>query len=218
MTIYPAILTGDIVKAQSQLKQAKKLDVSGVHLDVIDGFYADNLTLTPADFALLDFGLLKADFHLMVDEPMDYLYEIIDHKTSLPTRAVIGQVEKMSYPLEFVTEVKRYDFLAGLSLDLFTPLDEIEPKVWEKLDVIQLMGVRAGFQGQDFNRQVVQLVKEVVSFRKNQGLNLAIIVDGGVNLTNISLVSQAGADAVAVGSGLWQAKDVMGTFKQLSQA
>ena len=215
MTIYPAILTGDFSTAQKQLALASSFNVSGVQLDIIDGIYADNLTLTPVDYAQLDFAKLKADFHLMTDEPMDYLYEIIEQKKALPTRAVIAQVEKMSHPLEFVKEAKRYSFLAGLSLDLFTPLEVIEAVVFEELDVLQLMGVRAGFQGQEFNPQVLEVAQEALRLRDRLGLNFAVIVDGGVNPKTLELVKTVEPDAVVVGSAIWQTKDPRKAYKQL---
>ncbi len=215
MTIYPAILTGNFSKAQTQLELAQSFGTSGVQLDIIDGVYADNLTLTPVDYAQLDFAKLKVDFHLMTDEPMDYLYEIIEHQKRLPTRAVIAQVEKMSYPFEFLRETKRYNFLAGLSLDLFTPLEVIEEEVFEELDVLQLMGVRAGFQGQEFNPQVLEIAQEALSLRDRLGLNFAVMIDGGVNLKTLELVKEVGVDAVVVGSQIWQADDPRTAYKQL---
>ena len=218
MIIYPAVLTDNLETAQKQLELANKLKVSGVQLDVIDGFYADNLTLTPADCIQLDFGKLSVDFHLMVDEPMDYLHELIEFKQQIPARAVIGQVEKMTYQKDFVQEAKRYGFLAGLSLDLFTPFEQIETEIFEELDILQIMGVRAGFQNQAFNPQALDLVRQAVRFKASAGHNLAVIVDGGVKLDNISQIKQAGADAVVVGSQLWQSEDIKSTFQALVKA
>ena len=217
MTVYPAILTGDTNQAQAQIDLAKKLGVSGVQLDVIDGFYADNLTITPKDCTALDFGKLSLDFHLMVDEPMDYLHELISVKSQLPVRAVIAQVEKMSHQQDFLEEAKRHGFLAGLSLDLFTPLEQLESESLDGLNVLQVMGVRAGFQGQEFNPQALEVVKRAVVLRERLKLNFAVLVDGGVKLENATSIKQAGADAVVVGSALWQSQDPQAFIKHLRE-
>ena len=207
MTIYPAILTSNLRKAQAQLNLARTFSVSGVQLDIIDGYYADNFTLTPIDYATLDFAQLQADFHLMTEEPMDYVYEIFDQQKKLPVRAIIGQVEKMSRQKDFLTEIKKHSFLAGLSIDLFTPLSEVDDHNFAFLDVLQIMAVEAGFQGQSFHQQVIPIIKEAVALRNKNEYNFAIIVDGGVNSSNLVELKAAGVDAAVVGSAIWRATE-----------
>ncbi len=217
MTIYPAILTDSQQKAQIQLDLAQSFHVSGVQLDIIDGYYADNITLTPADYANLNFGQLQIDFHLMTEEPMDYVYEILDFQKQLPVRAIIGQVERMTHQKDFLTEIKKHRFLAGLSLNLFTPLDAIDQYNFEFIDVLQIMAVRAGFQGQTFHTQVEDLIKRAVDLRNKRRANFAIIVDGGVKQLHLPILKTAGVDAVVVGSAIWQAINPQKMVKKLKQ-
>jgi len=65
----------------------------------------------------------------------------------------------MSDQLEFIREVTKNKAKAGLSLDVFTPIEVINDDAWAKLDVIQLMAVEAGFQGQPLKAIIFEKLK-----------------------------------------------------------
>ncbi len=85
---------------------------------------------------------------------MDYVWELIEQAPQIPVRAVYGQIEKMSHQPQFLEEVKKQDWQAGLALDLFTPIESIEAESWEWLDGVLLMAVEAGAQGQKLNNLI----------------------------------------------------------------
>lgn len=217
LAILPSILTEDMTEAASQLQLAAQAGLQTVQIDIIDGFYADNLTLTPADYAFLDFDQLNADFHLMVEEPMDYVYELIDFKAQLPIRVVIAQIEKMSSQENYVKLVRDQGWQVGLSLDLYTPLDSIDEEVLSKLDVIQVMSVEAGQQGQKFSEHIWSLIDQVVEYRAKNQFDFQIIVDGGINVVKMKKLKKLGVDSVAIGSALWQSDDFAATYAKMNQ-
>lgn len=211
MKLYPSILTNSLEEAQAQLDKIKdNSHIEVVQFDIIDGFFADNITISPLDVLNLDLGDLKIDFHLMVEEPMDSFLEIEALAESLPIRAVLGQIEKMSFQEDFLSELKRRNWLAGLSLDLFTPVESLDlsRSCLQYLDILQIMGVEAGFQGQKLNDLVWEKLEEVMKLQKRLGTNWEIIVDGGVKMTNAKKLNQAGATGLVVGSELWEAENV----------
>lgn len=208
MQVYPSLLTDDEATFKHQLELVKGWpQISVVQVDVVDGLYADNLSLNPIDLTVFEFADKKIDFHLMSVEPVEELVELKNLKDHLPIRSVMAQVEKMSSQAEFIQSVKAEGWQVGLSLNLYTPLEAIDDQSWPELDQVQLMGIRAGFQGQEFNPAVLAEVERVVSWREQHHLNFEIIVDGGVKLDTVALLKKVGVDSVAVGSGLWQAPD-----------
>lgn len=212
MNLYPSILEGSVDNAQSQIMWAAGIDkVRTVQIDVIDGLFADNVTITPSDFPAIDFGELSIDLHLMTEEPLDYVYELIEHREDLPIRAVIAQVERMSSQVDFIETVKKHNWQVGLSLDLFTPLESIDQDIWSRIDIIQLMSIEAGFQGQEFNPSVYEKIKEVNQLEKLYQRDWELIIDGGVKVDHVGLLSSAGVEGIIVGSGLWQANDIEAT-------
>ncbi len=217
MKVYPAILTDSISVCQQQINYVRAVDqIDVIQIDIIDGHFADNMTLTPMDLLPVEFGDLKIDFHLMVQEPMDYFYEILEYKNDLPVRSVIGQVERMSHQGKFIQEVKKNGFMPGLSVDLFTPLAALDSEaVKSELELVQLMGVEAGKQGQDLNPLLFEQVKELRELQARAGKDWEIVVDGGVKLSNVQQLSQLGIEAVGVGSQIWQAEDRQAIIQEL---
>jgi len=214
MNLYPTILTSSMATAEEQLaliKDNPKINV--VQVDIIDGLFSDNLTIIPTDLVFMDFGDLKLDLHLQVEEPMDTFLEIESLANDLPIRSVIAQIERMTYQEDFLLEVKRKNWKAGLSVDIFTPVDEIDERSWDLLDVVQIMGIEAGAQGREFNELALEKITAVVERAQREDREIEIIVDGGIKLDNYKKILMAGATGLAVGSELWKSNDIESTIK-----
>lgn len=216
MKIYPSILTHDGAVAQEQLDLSQELpDVDTVQFDVIDGYYVDNLTLAPTALAELEFGDLRVDLHLMVNEPLDFVYEARDMAKQLPVRAIIAQIERMSDQMSYVEEVRRNNWQVGLSLDLYTPLESVQESVWELTDIVQIMGIQAGYQGQEFKPQSLAFIEEAVKMRNNSSKQIEVIVDGGIKAEQVAILEELGVQGVTVGSALWNASSANEAFEAL---
>ena len=194
------VLTGNLELAKKQIDLAKNSNLIGaIQIDIVDGIFADNHTFTPQDLVDVDFGDLQIDFHLMTEEPMDYVWELEEHCRHLPIRAVFGQIEKMTYQEAFLEEVKKQEWRAGLALNLFTPIESIDDNSWEWMDAILLLGVEAGASGQEQNPFLFEKIKTVrQKILKNEPIK--IFVDGGVKQQNISKLQASGIDGVTVNS------------------
>ncbi len=217
MKFYPSILSDSIEEVEYQLQVAQSLkSVETVQIDIVDGLFADNLTITPTDLLSLEFGKLRLDFHLMVDEPMDFVHEIIDVLDQLPVRAVIAQIEHLSYPEELIKELKTHQLEIGLSLDLHTPIDEIKTEIYQELGLVQLMAVEAGFQGQVLQDSIYSKIDQLKQFLSEQNLKPEIIVDGGIKANNLAKLKKSGINALVVGSLLWSADNPQDIAAQLN--
>jgi ribulose-phosphate 3-epimerase len=217
MQIYPAILTDSTAQANEQLATVQEIgDIETVQIDIIDGRFADNLTISPADFTELEFGELTCDLHIMTEEPMDFVFELLENKNEVPVRAVIGQVERMSNQHFFLEEIQKHEWLPGLSLDLFTPVEAIDETSWQYVKVIQLMGVEAGFQGQKFNDLVIEKIVELHTVGREFGAEFEVIIDGGITLKVAEKLSGEGIDGLVVGSAFWNSQDKQGLLKALT--
>lgn len=216
--VYPAILTDSIAEVQQQLDLIKgQPQIKVVHIDIIDGYFTDNLTITPMDLVEVNLGQLEIDFHLMTEEPLSFAEEIVNFREFLAPRTVIGQVEKMTSQNDFVDLLLSQEIRAGLSLNLYTPHEEILESVFKKLQVLQLMAIEAGEQGRQFNPNVFAKLEEVKARAKHSNPDLEIIMDGGVKLENIDEVKHHQINGVVVGSALWQSENIEKTLERLRQ-
>jgi ribulose-phosphate 3-epimerase len=218
MKFYPAILTENIDVAQHELDLANGFtNCDVVQFDLIDGFFADALTITPADMATCEFGSLQCDLHIMAIDPEDVVHEAVEFASQIPVRAVIGQVEKMSSEKSFIDAVRRQGWQVGLSLDVDTALESIDESVWSELQFLQVMGVPAGEQGQAFVTRTLELVKAVDQLRQKQGLQFELLVDGGIRPNLIAGLSNLHVDGCMLGSYLWQNAVPTDAWHELSQ-
>lgn len=201
------VLTGSLDLARKQIELAKESNLlEAIQIDIVDGIFADNHTFTPQDLVDIDFGDLQIDFHLMTEEPMDYVWELEEHCKELPIRSVFGQIEKMSYQSAFLEEVKKQDWKAGLALDLYTPIEAIDEDSWDWMDAILLLGAEAGMSGQKLNPYLFEKIKAVKE-KINKGEPMRIFVDCGVNKDNVAKLQASGVDSVTANSAFNNAAD-----------
>jgi ribulose-phosphate 3-epimerase len=217
INLYPSILTGSSQEFVKQLALVKKSQaVKVVQIDVIDGYFVDNITLGPLDITQADYGELEIDFHLLVEEPIDFVHEIIAIKEYLPIRAVIAQIERMSHQDDYLQEVLSHGWLAGLSLDLHTPVASIDEASWKYLDIVQLMTIQAGAQGNEFHQQALDKITQIrQQSQKQSPKKVEIIVDGGVKFEEIKLLKQHKVESAVIGSGLWDPVQAIKEYAQL---
>ena len=216
MNIYPTILTDQLELVQQQLNLCADSGlVHTIQIDIIDGYFVDNVTVSPGDLIGMEFGEMELDFHLQTQEPLDFVREIIDYQDDLPVRSIIGQVEQMSNQELFVDEVRRYGWNAGLSLNLHTPVAEVQSDLWDRINIIQLMAIEAGFQGQELEESIYEKLSKLRKRMMDKDLRLEVVVDGGVNVENIAKLQEHGVSSVGVGSALWKADDFSEAYQEL---
>ncbi len=207
--LYPAILTMSDIIAQSQLTISDTLETAEVtHIDVVDGWFADNLTISPSDFAGYEYGDNKIDVHLMVEEPLDYVYELIAVKDTVPVRAVIVQAERVSGLVSVLEEIRQQGWQAGVSINIGSDVEDVIEDVGEfagHVSIWQAMGVPAGFQGNRFNVEALATLQTIVTMAG--GLYKELLVDGGIQPEILHKIIKAGATGAVVGSFIWKAQN-----------
>ena len=116
-----------------------------------------------------------------------------------PTGAVMERKD-----LEEIAEViKEHDVLAGVALNPATPLEAVE-YILPKVDMVLLMTVNPGFGGQSYISYCTEKVRKLKEMIERQGLKTDIQVDGGINLDNVEIVMDAGANIIVAGSAVFK--------------
>ena len=77
----------------------------------------------------------------------------------------------------------------------------------EKVDMVLLMSVFAGFGGQAFIPETMDKIRFIREEIDRRGLATLIEVDGGVNTKNAADIYEAGADVLVAGSAVFGTKD-----------
>jgi ribulose-phosphate 3-epimerase len=194
--IIPAILATSEDEYRSKLEkisQAPEFAGGWVQIDIVDGKFAENTTVG-VDVIEKYPTELKREIHLMVDDPQQWLDQLI----AIKVERIICPVEGRQLP-ETIEKIQAAGIAAGLSINPETEVAKIGV-VAATIDAVLLLSVRPGFRGQDFLPATLDKIKDAVNFKKRG--HFLIEVDGGINETNAKLVVDAGADNLVIGDHL----------------
>lgn len=191
--IVPTILSTskeDFEKNFHKLIQNPNLS-GWIHIDLADGEFVNNKTVGLEVINKIEFSQ-NIEIHLMVKSPMEWIKNI----ESSSIKRVIFHIESddVEKSIEWAKEI---GLLVGLAINPQTELSQLSPFI-DKIDLILIMGVNPGFQGQEFLPSSLEKIKASVKLYPEK----IIGEDGGINDRNIKLVAATGASHIAVGSFL----------------
>lgn len=194
--IVPISLESDIEVVKDQVEKIRTKKEKRIHIDIIDGLYADNVTVAPADLQAINFGGIELDLHLLVDDPVEWIPECV---ALTPTR-IYAQIEKMGnieYYIETLREHPEVKVNLGIGLD--TPVESLGAETLNKIDGVLLMAIEAGFGGTPFHEKVLPKIKALRSRYEGE-----IFIDGGIDPTRYKEVLAAGASEAGANSAYWK--------------
>ena len=204
--IIPGILEKSWVKIEEKLELVKPFAKS-VHIDLIDGKFADNLThMDPSNFGKYSKDMLL-ELHMMVDNPAQYIKPF----AAAGFRRFIGHIEHMPDIAEFVAEGQLAGAVA-LGIDSPTSVEKLKVNL-DDLDAVLVMTVKAGYSGQKFMPEMLEKVRML----RERSFELPIEVDGGVNNETIIQAHEAGATRFVTTSCLYGASDIAEKYKKLQE-
>ena len=115
-------------------------------------------------------------------------------------------LEAVVDPMPILDMIKAKDVRTCLTINPDIDVKRLIPYL-DKVDMVLLMSVFAGFGGQKFIPETmdkIRFIKEEIEYRR---LNTLIEIDGGVNTQNAAELFDAGADVLVAGSAVFNAPD-----------
>lgn len=192
VTIIPAILAtseSEFSEQLNKLKSAPVLDEGWIHIDFMDGELVETKSIQPASLTTQEIPFHK-EAHLMVKNPVDWIKDL--KKQGFERVIIHLEAEKVSEALDLILQS---GMSAGLAINPETSLEEVK-KYSEKIEVLQVMAIHPGKQGQPFLLTTYDRVKDA---SKMVG---EVAVDGSVNLETALKLIEAGAERLVIGSYL----------------
>jgi ribulose-phosphate 3-epimerase len=201
--LAPSILAADFAHLGAEIAAAARGGADQIHVDVMDGHFVPNITIgVPVVRSLRQATSLPLDVHLMIMEPDRYLEAFIDAGANM----VSVHVEVLPHLHRTVAQIKKLGAKAGVVLNPSTPvstLEEIAPDV----DFVLVMSVNPGFGGQRFIPASVKKIRNVRALLDRAGNQAPIEVDGGVDLTTVTAIVEAGAEWLVAGHAIFGSGD-----------
>lgn len=203
--LAPSILSADFSRLGEHVSLIEKGGADLIHVDVMDGHFVPNISFGASVMKSLNNKTeLNYDVHLMIENPDKYIKDFVTDKTEYIT---VHQ-EACVHLHRTIQLIKSLGIKAGVSINPATPIGVLED-ILADVDLVLVMSVNPGFGGQKFIPRALDKIKCLDQWRKEEGLDFLIEVDGGVTLDNAVEIASAGADILVAGSAVFGAEDIV---------
>ncbi len=201
--LSPSILSSDFSDLKSQIRILELGNADWIHLDIMDGHFVPNFTFGPILVdAINRMTELNLDVHLMITNPDNFIERFAEAGADLIT----VHKEAVIHIHRTLNSIKNLNKKAGLAVNPSTSLSEIEALL-DYVDLVLIMSVNPGFGGQKFIQSSLKKISQLREIKEKNNYNFLIEVDGGIDLGNIDLVLEAGADVIVAGASIFKNAD-----------
>jgi len=204
--IAPSVLAWDLGDLREAVEISMKGGADQVHLDVIDGHFAPNITFGPGTVkALRKRCDLKFDTHLMIEKPQLYAEKFIDAGSDILT--FHAEVLNASAFDELHDVVRKRGKEVGLAIKPATELPDWATARLDKLSALIVMTVNPGFSGQVMDMSTMPKLERIRALLAERGPGVDIEIDGGVEPENVHEVVKRGGNVLVAGAGVYSKSD-----------
>jgi len=217
--VAASILSADFGFMIDECRDVLENGADLLHIDVMDGHFASNLTMGADMIRALRKHLpgVYLDVHLMVERPGDYVRSFAAaganhfsfhlevchpfHPAGIDGRALIDRIHEAGMS-------------AGMVLNPYTPAEPLTPYL-NHLDLVLVMSVVPGRSGQSFIPAVLDKARWLA---EQLGEDVRLEMDGGLNGETTPRAVAAGVDIVVAASAIFAARDRAAAIAVLRQA
>lgn len=211
--IAPSILSADFAHLEQQVDLINRSEADLLHVDVMDGVFVPNISFGfPVMQVLHQYSTKPLDVHLMIVHPERYVERFCD----AGAWSVGFHLEAVDDPLPILQLIRNKGVRTCLTINPDIDPQRLLPYL-DKVDMVLLMSVFAGFGGQKFIPETIDKIRFIHREIQQRNLPTLLEVDGGVNTTNASSLFEAGADILVAGNAVFHASNPLAVIQQMKQ-
>ena len=205
--LAPSILAADFTVLGEQMKLTADNGAKYLHFDVMDGMFVPSISFgMPVLKSIYNVTDQVMDAHLMVQEPIRYIEAFKEAGADIVTI----HLEACEDIEATIAKIRECGMKVGLSICPETDEKEVE-SLLAKVDMLLVMSVHPGFGGQKFIPESLDKIRAIRAMIESQKLDVDIQVDGGIYLTNVKEVLDAGANIIVAGSAVFKGDPAQNT-------
>lgn len=198
--LAPSILSADFWELGKQIEEIGNAGAQYVHVDVMDGVFVPSISYgMPIVSCVRPHTDKFLDVHMMVTKPERYVEEFV----KCGADSVTIHVEACDCIEETLKKIKNAGAKAAIALNPPTPVKEILPYI-DMVDMVLVMTVNPGFGGQAYIPECTDKIREIRAIINERKLDVKLEIDGGVNIGNLEMNLEAGADVIVAGSAVFK--------------
>lgn len=212
--ISPSILSADFGNLQSMAEMINSSEAEWLHFDVMDGVFVPNISFGfPVMEAVKKHCNKMLDVHIMIVHPEKYVQRFAKAGAGMLT----FHYEAAENPGKVIDLIRTEGIKVGITINPDIPVSVLEPFI-DKVDMVLLMTVFAGYGGQKFIEESYNRIDELKAMIDRKNPACLIEVDGGVTLENASKLFEHGVNVLVAGSTVFNAPDPMKMIVDLRNA
>ncbi|MCI5870209.1 MAG: ribulose-phosphate 3-epimerase [Dorea sp.] len=198
--LAPSILAADFKTLGEEMKKTEENGAKYIHFDVMDGLFVPSISFGMPVLASIQNATSQVmDAHLMIQEPIRY----IEAFQKAGADMITVHLEACEDVKSTLAKIRDCGMKVGLSICPETPAEAVKPYL-ENVDMILVMSVHPGFGGQKFIPESLDKIRMVREMIREKDLSVDIQVDGGIYLSNVREVLDAGANVIVAGSAVFK--------------
>lgn len=190
--IYPSIYSSDHLYLASEMSKVQNLGFETLHVDIQDGVQSSEISFGIKVLRRLNQECkMDLDVHLMVDDIEGFVEKLSDLDK---ITTVSFHPTKTDYPLRVINKIKSLGFKVGFVFMVKDPID-LYNVYSDQIEQVMIGTSEPDGQANLF----LESSLDVIESAKRVFPGKDILVDGNINVKNLSRVKKAGANHYIIG-------------------
>lgn len=197
MKISPSISSSNLLNIGDELKKLE-CHYQDIHIDIEDGNFVPNITFGNRMVMQIRTATdLPFSVHLMVTNPLDYIYMLSTQKCNV----IFIHVEASMYIMRYVNLIHKLGMKVGIAFNPITPIESYE-YLFDKVDAILIMTSEPDYAGERF---ISSMLQKIIDVRNKFGGELWC--DGGIDTEMLEKLEKINVDVCVMGRAIFKNKE-----------